>query len=161
MELTTVVDLEKPCGGWSFLSLKDNNNSSEVVISYIDGNVALNMLKKFYKYLDNFEPYILLEFDGENHGTQVVMVSEKECYMCGCPYAGEHGKIYNIKAPDFIEQALNAICENFVSWSAFDIFVITDEEYEAELEKNKKILTKWIKKVRRELVIYRNTFNGL
>lgn len=81
--------------------------------------------------------------------------------MCGCPYAGGHGKIYDIKAPDFIEQVLNAICENFISWSSFGILVESDEEYYSELEKNKKTLTKLIRKVRRELVIYRNTFNGL
>lgn len=153
-----IVDLEKPCGGWSFLSVKDENNSSEVVISYVDGNVALNMLKKFYKYLNHFEPYILLEFDGENHGTQVIMVAEKECYVCGCPYDGKHGKIYDIKAPDLIEQMLNAICENFVSWASFDVFGWACEEYYTELEKNKKTLTKWIKKVRKELKSYRDTF---
>lgn len=72
-----IVDLEKPCGGRSFLSLEDDNGSSNVVLSYIDGNVALNMLRKFYKYLNNIEPCILFEFDGESHGTQVVLVSEK------------------------------------------------------------------------------------
>lgn len=41
------VELEKPCGGWSFLSLEDENGSSNVVLSYIDGNIAINMLKKF------------------------------------------------------------------------------------------------------------------
>lgn len=155
------VELEKPCGGWSFLSLEDDNGSSNVVLSYIDGNIAINMLKKFYKYLKNCEPYVLFEFDGESHGTQVVLVSEKECYMCGCPYAGGHGKIYDIKAPDFIEQIVNAICENFVSWSSFGILVEADEEYYSELEKSKKTLTKWIKKVREELKSYRDTFSEL
>ena len=69
------VELEKPCGGWSFLSFEDDNGSSTIVLSYIDGNIAVNMLKKFYKYLNNAEPCILLEFDGESHGTQVVLVS--------------------------------------------------------------------------------------
>jgi hypothetical protein len=62
------------------------------------------------------------------------------------------------KAPDFIEQVLNAICENFVSWASFDVFGETEEEYHAELEKSKKTLTKWIKKVRKELKSYRDTF---
>lgn len=156
-----IVDLEKPCGGWSFLSLEDGNGSSNVVLSYIDGNIALSMLKKFYKYLKNCEPCILFEFDGENHGTQVVVVSEKECYMCGCPYDENKGKIYNIKSPDFIEQVLNAICENFVSWASFDVFGWSNEEYYTEVEKGKKTLTKWIKKVRKELKSYRDTFSGL
>lgn len=156
-----IVDLEKPCGGWSFLSLEDDNGSSTIVLSYIDGNIAINMLKKFCKYLKNCEPCILFEFDGESHGTQVVLVSEKECYMCGCPYAGGHGKIYNIKGPDFIEQVTNAICENFVSWASFDVFGETEEEYYSELEKSKKALTKWIKKVRKELKSYRDTFGEL
>lgn len=153
-----IVDLEKPCGGWSFLLLEDENGSSSIVLSYIDGNVALNMLKKFYKYLKNCEPCILFEFDGESHGTQVVLVSEKECYVCGCPYDENKGKIYNIKSPDFIEQVLSAICENFVSWASFDVFGETEEEYHAELEKSKKTLTKWIKKVSKELKSYRDTF---
>ena len=155
------VELEKPCGGWSFLLLEDDNGSSNIVLSYVDGNVALNMLRKFYKYLNNIEPCILFEFDGESHGTQVVLVSEKECYMCGCPYDGNKGKIYNIKSPDFIEQIVNAICENFVSWSSFGILVESDEEYYSELEKSKKTLTKWIKKVRKELKSYRDTFSEL
>ena len=49
------VELDKPCGGWSFLSLEDENGSSTVVLSYIDGNVALNMLKKFVFYLNLME----------------------------------------------------------------------------------------------------------
>lgn len=155
-----IVDLEKPCGGWSFLSLEDEKDSGRVVISYIDGNVALHMLKKFYKYLTFGSTHILLEFDGESVGDQLVMVTGQSCCVWENAYTAQ-GKTFNISTEDFIEQVLNAICENFVSWSAFDIFVITDEEYEVELEKNKKILTKWIKKVRRELVIYRNTFNGL
>lgn len=72
-----IVDLEKPCGGWSFLSLEDDNGSSNVVLSYIDGNIAIKMLKKFYKYLKNCEPCILFEFDGESHGTQVVSVQDR------------------------------------------------------------------------------------
>ena len=156
-----IVELEKPCGGWSFLSLEDENGSSNVVLSYIDGNVAIKMLKKFYNYLKHCEPCILFEFDGESHGTQVVLVSEKECYVCGCPYDENKGKIYNIKSPDFIEQIVNAICENFVSWSSFGILVEPDEEYYSELEKNKKTLTKWIKKVRKELKSYRDTFSEL
>ena len=155
------VELDKPCGGWSFLSLEDENGSSTVVLSYIDRNIAINMLKKFYKYLHNAEPCILFEFDGESHGTQVVVVSEKECYVCGCPYDENKGKIYNIKGLDFIEQIVNAICENFVSWSSFGILVESDEEYYSELEKSKKILTKWIKKVRKELKSYRDTFSEL
>ena len=153
-----IVDLEKPCGGWSFLSFEDENGSSTVVLSYIDRNIAINMLKKFYKYLNNAEPCILFEFDGESHGEQVVVISEKECYVCGCPYDENKGRIYNIKGPDFIEQTVNAICENFVSWSSFGILVESDEEYYSELEKNKKELTKWIKKVRKELKSYRDTF---
>lgn len=156
-----IVELEKPCGVWSFLSLEDENGSSNIVLSYIDGNIAINMLKKFYKYLNSCEPCILFEFDGENHGTQVVVVSEKECYVCGCPYNENKGKIYNIKGPDFIEQIVNAICVNFVSWASFGVFGETEEEYYSELEKSKKILTKWIKKVRKELKSYRDTFSGL
>lgn len=156
-----IIDLEKPCGGWSFLSFENENGSSTVVLSYIDRNIAINMLKKFYKYLNNAEPCILFEFDGESHGTQVVVVSEKECYVCGCPYDENKGKIYNIKGPDFIEQIVNAICENFVSWSSFGILVESDEEYYSELEKSKKTLIKWIKKVRKELAKYRYTFQGL
>ena len=87
-----------------------------------------------------------------------MVVSEKECYVCGCPYDENKGKIYNIKGPDFIEQIVNSICENFVSWSSFGILVESDEEYYSELEKNKKELTKWIKKVRKELKSYRDTF---
>lgn len=155
------VELDKPCGGWSFLSFEDENGSSTVVLSYIDRNIAINMLKKFYKYLNNVEPCILFEFDGESHGTQVVVVSEKECYVCGCPYDENKGKIYSIKGPDFIEQVTNAICENFVSWASFDVFGETEEEYYSELEKSKKALTKWIKKVRKELKSYRDTFSGL
>ena len=155
------VELDKPCGGWSFLSFEDENGSSTVVLSYIDRNIAINMLKKFYKYLNNAEPCILFEFDGESHGTQVVVVSEKECYVCGCPYDENKGKIYNIKGPDFIEQVTNAICENFVSWASFDVFGETEEEYYSELEKSKKALTKWIKKVRKELKSYRDTFGEL
>lgn len=41
-----IVDLEKSCGGWSFLSLEDDNGSSNVVLSYIDGNIAINMFKE-------------------------------------------------------------------------------------------------------------------
>lgn len=152
------VELDKPCGGWSFLSFEDDNGSSTVVLSYIDGNVAINMLKKFYKYLNNAEPCILFEFDGESHGEQVVVISEKECYVCGCPYDENKGKIYSIKGPDFIKQIVNAICENFVSWASFDVFGETEEEYYSELEKSKKALTKWIKKVRKELKSYRDTF---
>ena len=152
------VELEKPCGGWSFLSFEDETGSDTVVLSYIDGNIAINMLKKFYKYLKNCEPCILFEFDGESHGTQIVLVSEKECYVCGCPYDENKGKIYNIKGPDFIEQIVNDICENFVSWAEFGIIVGTDEEYYSELEKDTKTLTKWIKKVRKELKSYRDTF---
>jgi len=37
----------------------------------------------------------------------------------------------------------------------------TDEEYYTELEKSKKKLKKLINKVRKELVEYRHTFNGL
>lgn len=73
--MTTVVDLEKPCGGWSFLSLEDEKDSGRVVISYVDGNVALHMLKKFYKYLTFSSTHILLEFDGESVGDQLVMVT--------------------------------------------------------------------------------------
>jgi hypothetical protein len=155
------VELDKPCGGWSFLSLEDENGSSTVVLSYIDRNIAINMLKKFYKYLNNAEPCILFEFDGESHGTQVVVVSEKECYVCGCPYDENKGKIYSIKGPDFIEQVLSDICENFVSWVSFDVFGESDEEYYSELEMSKKALTKWIKKVRKELKSYRDTFDEL
>lgn len=155
------VELEKPCGGWSFLSFEDDNGSSTIVLSYIDGNVAIKMLKKFCNYLKRCEPCILFEFDGESHGTQVVLVSEKECYMCGCPYDENKGKIYNIKSPDFIEQIVNAICENFVSWASFDVFGETEEEYYSELDKSKKTLTKWIKKVRKELKSYRDTFTEI
>ena len=43
----------------------------------------------------------------------------------------------------------------------FGILVESDEEYYSELEKNKKTLTKWIKKVRKELKSYRDTFSEL
>ena len=70
---------------------------------------------------------------------------ERKC----CPYDENKGKIYNIKSHDFIEQA------------SFDVFGWACEEYYTELEKNKKTLTKWIKKVREELKSYRDTFSGL
>ena len=60
-----------------------------------------------------------------------------------------------------IEQVLNAICENFVSWASFNVFGETEEEYYTELEKSKKTLTKWVKKVRKELKSYRDTFSEL
>lgn len=78
-----IVDLEKPCDGWSLLSLEDDNGSSNVVLSYIDGNIALNMLKKFYKYLTFNSTHITLEFDGENVGDQLVVVTGKSCCVWG------------------------------------------------------------------------------
>lgn len=152
-----IVELEKPCGGWSFLSLEDENGSSNIVLSYIDGNVALHMLKKFYKYLTFGSTHILLEFDGESVGDQLVMVTGQSCCVWENAYTAQ-GKTFNISVEDFIEQALNAICENFVSWASFGVFGETEEEYYTELEKSKKTLTKWIKKVRKELKSYRDTF---
>jgi len=46
-------------------------------------------------------------------------------------------------------------------WASFGVFVLTDEEYNTELEKSKKKLKKLINKVRKELASYRYTFNGL
>ena len=81
--------------------------------------------------------------------------------MCGCPYDENKGRIYNIKGPDFIEQVLNEIEKNLTEWASFNVFVITDEEYDIELEKSKKKLNKLISKVRKELARYRYTFTGL
>ena len=58
-------------------------------------------------------------------------------------------------------QVINEIEKNLTEWASFNVFVITDEEYDIELEKSKKKLNKLISKVRKELARYRYTFNGL
>ena len=71
------------------------------------------------------------------------------------------GKTFNISVEDFIEQVINGIEKNLTEWASFNVFVITDEEYNIELEKSKKKLKKLISKVRKELARYRYTFKGL
>ena len=155
-----IIELEKPLGGWSHLAIEDNNTRGYVTISYIDGDVASYILKEFYEYLTFNSTYITLEFDGENAGDQLVVVTGKSCCVWGNIYTTQ-GKVFDISAEDFIEQVINEIEKNLTEWASFNIFVLTDEEYDIELEKSKKKLQKLIKKVRKELEEYRYTFNGL
>lgn len=154
------VELKKPLGGWSHLAIEDNNTRGYVTISYIDGDVASYILKEFYEYLTFNSTHITLEFDGENVGDQLVVVTGKSCCVWGNIYTAQ-GKTFNIPVEDFIEQVTNEIEKNLTEWASFNVFVLTDEEYYTELEKSKKKLKKLINKVRKELVEYRHTFNGL
>lgn len=156
----TKIKLDKPLGGWSSLEVDDKDKHSHVTISYIDGDVATYILKELYNYLTFNSDYISLEFDGESAGDQLVVVTGKSCCVWGNIYTSQ-GKAFDISAEDFIEQILNEIEKNLTEWTSFGIFAMTDEEYNIELEKNKKKLKKLIKKVRKELAIYRDTFNGL
>lgn len=155
-----IIELEKPLGGWSHLALEDDTTRGFVVISYIDGDVATYILNQFYKYLSFESTHILLEFDGENVGDQLVMGVGKSCCVWENAYTAQ-GTLFNISTEDFIERVTNEIEKNLTEWASFNIFVLTDEEYITELEKSKKKLKKLIKKVRKELAEYRYTFNGL
>ena len=155
-----IIELSKPIGGWSHLALEDDSTRGYVAISYIDGDVATYILKEFYKYLTFNSDYITLEFNGESVGDQLVVVTGKSCCVWGNIYTAQ-GKTFNIPVEDFIEQVINEIEKNLTEWASFNIFVLTDEEYDIELEKSKKKLQKLIKKVRKELEEYRYTFNGL
>lgn len=155
-----IVDLEKPCGGWSHLALEDDTTRGFVVVSYIDGDVATYILNEFYKYLTFNSDYISLEFDGEEVGDQLVVATGKSCCVWENLYTAQ-GKTFNISAEDFIEQVTNEIEKNLTEWASFNVFVLTDEEYYTELEKSKKKLKKLISKVRKELARYRYTFKGL
>ena len=155
-----ILELSKPVGGWSHLALEDDTTRGFVVVSYIDGDVATYILNEFYKYLTFNSTYISLGFDGEEVGDQLVVVAGKSCCMWENLYTAQ-GKTFNISAEDFIEQVTNEIEKNLTEWASFNVFVLTDEEYYTELEKSKKKLKKLINKVRKELVEYRHTFNGL
>lgn len=155
-----IIELEKPLGGWAHLALEDDTTRGFVVISYIDGDVASYILNKFHKYLTFNSTHISLEFDGEDVGDQLVVVTGKSCCVWGNIYTTQ-GKVFDISAEDFIEQVINEIEKNLTEWASFNIFVLTDEEYDIELEKSKKKLQKLIKKVRKELKSYRDTFSGL
>lgn len=154
------IELEKPLGGWTHLALEDDTTRGFVVISYIDGDVASYILNEFYKYLTFNSTHISLEFDGEDVGDQLVVVTGKSCCVWGNIYTTQ-GKVFDISAEDFIEQVINEIEKNLTEWASFNIFVLTDEEYDIELEKSKKKLNKLINKVRKELARYRYTFTGL
>lgn len=156
----TKIKLDKPLGGWSSLEVDDTDNHSHVTLSYIDGDVATYILKEFYKYPTFNSNYISLEFDEEEVGDRLVVVAGKSCCMWENIYE-THCKTFNISPEDFIEQMLNEIEKNLTEWSSFGVFVLTDEEYNTELEKSKKKLKKLINKVRKELASYRYTFNGL
>lgn len=155
-----ILELSKPVGGWSHLALEDDTTRGFVVVSYIDGDVATYILNEFYKYLTFNSDYISLEFDGEEVGDQLVVATGKSCCVWENLYTAQ-GKTFNISAEDFIEQVANEIEKNLTEWASFNVFVLTDEEYYTELEKSKKKLKKLINKVRKELVEYRYTFNGL
>lgn len=155
----TKIKLDKPLGGWSSLEVDDKDKHSHVTISYIDGDVATYILKELYNYLTFNSDYISLMFDGENVGDQLVVVTGKSCCVWGNIYTSQ-GKAFDISAEDFIEQILNEIEKNLTEWASFGIFVMTDEEYNIELEKNKKKLKKLINKVRKELLYYRDTFES-
>lgn len=155
----TKIKLDKPLGGWSSLEIDDKDKHSHVTISYVDGDVASYILKELYKYLTFNSTYISLEFDGENVGDQLVVVTGKSCCVWGNIYTSQ-GKAFDISAEDFIEQILNEIEKDLTEWASFGIFVMTDEEYNIELEKNKKKLKKLINKVRKELLYYRDTFES-
>ena len=156
----TKIKLDKPLGSWPSLEVDDKDKHSHVTISYIDGDVASYILKELYKYLTFNSEYISLMFDGENVGDQLVVVTGKSCCVWGNIYTSQ-GKTFDISAEDFIEQVLNEIEKNLAEWASFGVFVLTDEEYNTELEKSKKKLKKLINKVRKELAIYRDTFNDL
>lgn len=156
----TKLKLDKPLGGWSSLEVDDKDKHSHVTISYVDGDVASYILKELYKYLTFNSTYISLEFDGEEVGDQLVVVAGKSCCMWENIYE-THCKTFNISPEDFIEQMLNEIEKNLTELASFGVFVLTDEEYNTELEKSKKKLKKLINKVRKELASYRYTFNGL
>ena len=155
-----ILELSKPVGGWAHLALENETTRGYIVISYIDGDVATYILNEFYKYLTFNSNYISLEFDGEEVGDQLVVVTGKSCCVWENLYTAQ-GKTFNISAEDFIEQVTNEIEKNLTEWASFNVFVLTDEEYNSELEKSKKKLEKLIKKVRKELSEYRYTFNGL
>lgn len=155
----TKIKLDKPLGGWSSLEVDDKDNHSHVTISYIDGDVATYILKELYNYLTFNSDYISLMFDGENVGDQLVVVTGKSCCVWGNIDTSQ-GKTFDISAEDFIEQVLNEIEKNLTEWVSFGIFVMTDEEYNTELEKGKKKLKKLINKVRKELLYYRDTFES-
>ena len=144
----------------SHLAIEDNNTRGYVTISYIDGDVASYILKEFYEYLTFNSTHITLEFDGENVGDQLVVVTSKSCCVWGNIYTAQ-GKTFNISVEDFIEQVINEIEKNLTEWASFNVFVLTDEEYDTELEKSEKKLKKLINKVRKELARYRYTFKGL
>ena len=156
----TSINLEKPCGGWSHLAIEDDNKRGFVAISYIDGDVASYILKEFYKFLTFDSTHILLEFDGENVGDQLIMVAGNSCCVWENAYTVQC-KTFNISVEDFIEKVINEIEKNLTEWASFNVFVITDEEYNIELEKSKKKLKKLLNKVRKELARYRHTFTGL
>ena len=149
----TSVELDTPLGGWSHLALEDDNKMGFVAISYIDGDVASYILKEFYKFLTFDSTHILLEFDGENVGDQLIMVAGNSCCVWENAYTVQC-KTFNISVEDFIEKVTNEIEKNLTEWVSFNIFVITDEEYYVELEKSKKKLKKLISKVRKELEKY-------
>lgn len=155
-----IIELEKPLGGWTHLALEDDTTRGFVAISYIDGDVATYILNQFYKYLSFESTHILLEFDGENVGDQLVMVTGKSCCVWENAYTAQ-GKVFNISTEDFIERVTNDIEKNLTEWASFNIFVLMDEEYITELEKSKKKLKKLINKVRKELAKYRYTLNGI
>lgn len=156
----TKIKLDKPLGGWSSLEVDGEDNHSHVTLSYIDGDVATYILKEFYKYLTFNSNYISLEFDGEEAGDQLVVVTGKSCCVWVNIYEAQ-GKTFSISAEDFIEQVINEIEKNLIEWASFGVFVMTDEEYNTELKKSKRKLKKLINKVRKELASYRYTFNGL
>ena len=149
-----IIELEKPLGGWAHLALEDDTTRGFVVISYIDGDVASYILNEFHKYLTFNSTHISLEFDGEDVGDQLVVVTGKSCCVWENIYTTQ-GKVFDISAEDFIEQVINEIEKNLTEWASFNIFVLTDEEYNIELEKSKKKLNKLISKVRKELARYR------
>lgn len=155
-----LTELSKPFGGWSKLTLMQDNTRGDISISWIDGDVATYILNEFYKYLTFNSDYISLEFDGEEVGDQLVVATGKSCCVWENLYTAQ-GKTFNISAEDFIEQVTNEIEKNLTEWASFNVFVLTDEEYYTELEKSKKKLKKLISKVRKELARYRYTFKGL
>lgn len=159
----TSVELDTPLGGWSHLALEDDNKRGFVAISYIDGDVASYILKEFCKFLTFDSTHILLEFDGENVGDQLIMMAGKSCCVWENAYTVQC-KTFNVSVEDFIEKVTNEIEKNLTEWASFNIFFIADNEYDSydiELESSKKKLNKLIKKVRKELKVYRDTFKGI
>lgn len=106
-----IIELEKPLCGWSHLAIEDNNTRGFITISYVDGDVASYILKEFYEYLTFNGTHITLEFDGENVGDQLVVVTGKSCCVWGNIYTAQ-GKTFNIPVEDFIEQVINEIEKN-------------------------------------------------